>query len=61
MVNIAYYALLLTALILLPLEAFTTGRQGALAAAILAIVILVGVSGGMGRLNRLEQSCLRWQ
>jgi hypothetical protein len=53
MVNIAYYALLLTALILLPLEAFTTGRQGVLAAAILAIVILVGVSGGMSRLNRL--------
>ncbi len=53
MVNIAYYALLLTALILLPLEAFTTSRQGVLAAAILAIVILVGVSGGMGRLNRL--------
>ncbi len=51
-VNIGYYALLLTALVLFPLDAFTTGRQSVLAAVILALVIAVGVAGGMDWLNR---------
>jgi hypothetical protein len=52
MINIAYYALLLTALILFPFDAFTTGRQSVLAAIVLATVIAVGVGGGMDWLNR---------
>ncbi|MGI9614916.1 MAG: hypothetical protein ACR2QO_18545 [Acidimicrobiales bacterium] len=51
-VNIAYYTLILMALLLLPIEAFTTGRQTLGGVLFLAAILTVGLSGGMAWLNR---------
>lgn len=52
MVNIAYYTIVLIALVLLPFEANTPGRRSLIGAAVLAGLIVVGMSGGMTWLNR---------
>lgn len=51
-VNIAYYTLLLMALLLLPFDAFTTGRQAVLGTIYLATIAAVGYMGGMKWLNK---------
>jgi len=51
-INIAYYTLLLMALLLLPIDAFTEGRQGFLGAVYLGVIAAVGFFGGMEWLNR---------
>lgn len=51
-VNIAYYTLLLMALFLLPLDAFTRDRQSLFGAIYLGVIALVGFMGGMKWLNR---------
>lgn len=51
-VNIAYYTLILMALLLLPLRAFTTGRQTVGGVLFLVAILAVGFSGGMEWLNR---------
>jgi hypothetical protein len=52
MVNIAYYTILLVALILLPFNSDTSGRQPLIGAIILAVVLVIGFSGGMDWLNK---------
>ena len=52
MVNIAYYTILLVALMLLPFDRDTSGRQPLIGAIILAVLIVVGFSGGMDWLNK---------
>ncbi len=52
MVNIAYYTLLLVALMLLPFDGGSATRQSVIGVAILAAVLLVGYFGGMDWLNR---------
>ena len=51
-VNIAYYTLLLMALFLLPLDAFSTGRQSFWGTLYLAAIAAVGYFGGMNWLNK---------
>lgn len=51
-VNISYYTMLLIALMLLPFNSDTSGRQPLIGAALLAIVAVIGFSGGMDWLNR---------
>ncbi|MGI9601524.1 MAG: hypothetical protein ACR2QE_06555 [Acidimicrobiales bacterium] len=51
-VNIAYYTLLLMALLLLPFDAFTQGRQTFLGAVYLGGIALIGYLGGMAWLNK---------
>ncbi len=51
-INIAYYTLLLMALLLLPIDAFTEGRQGFLGAVYLGVIAAVGFFGGMDWLNK---------
>jgi hypothetical protein len=53
MVNIAYYTIVLVALVLLPFDANTPGRRALIGVVLLASVIVVGMSGGMNWLNRL--------
>lgn len=50
-VNIAYYTIVLMALVLLPFDANSPGLRSALGVGLLAAVIVVGVSGGMNWLN----------
>jgi hypothetical protein len=50
-INIAYYALILSALFLLPFDAFTTGRQSFLGAVYLGTIAAIGYWGGMKWLN----------
>ncbi len=51
-VNIAYYTLLLMALLLLPFDAFTTGRQAFWGTLYLGAIAIVGYLGGMDWLNK---------
>lgn len=51
-VNIAYYTLLLMALFLLPLDAFTQDRQSFWGALYLGGIALIGFFGGMSWLNK---------
>lgn len=51
-VNIAYYTIVLMALVLLPFDANSPGLRSALGVGLLAAVMIVGVSGGMNWLNR---------
>lgn len=51
-VNIAYYTIVLMALVLLPFDANSPGLRSALGVGLLAAVMVVGVSGGMNWLNR---------
>ena len=53
MVNIAYYTIVLIALVLLPLDANTPDRRTLIGAALLVALVVVGMSGGMDWLNRL--------
>ena len=52
MVNIAYYTLLLVALMLLPFNRATSGHQPLIGAIILGVLIVVGFGGGMDWLNK---------
>jgi len=51
-VDIAYYTMLLVALNLLPFDRNTSGRQPLIGAIILAVVLVIGFSGGMDWLNK---------
>ena len=51
-VNIAYYTMLLIALMLLPFNRDTSGRQPLIGAILLGVVIAIGFFGGMDWLNR---------
>ena len=51
-VNIAYYTLLLMALFLLPLQAFSTGRQAFWGTIYLGAIAVIGYFGGMDWLNK---------
>jgi hypothetical protein len=51
-VNIAYYTLLLMALFLLPIDAFTTGRQAFWGTLYLAAIAGIGYFGGIDWLNK---------
>jgi hypothetical protein len=52
MVNIAYYTMLLIALVLLPFNRATSGRQPLLGAILLGALVVIGFFGGMDWLNR---------
>ena len=52
MVNIAYYTIVLIALVLLPLDANTPDRRTLIGVMVLGALIVIGMSGGMDWLNR---------
>lgn len=52
MVNIAYYTIVLMALVLFPFNANNPERRSALGAGMLLVIVVIGASGGMGWLNR---------
>ncbi len=51
MVNIAYYTMLLIALVLLPFDANSPDRRSVIGAVLLVVVIGIGLAGGMDWLN----------
>ena len=52
MINIAYYTMLLVALMLLPFDRDTSGRQPLIGAIILTVLVVIGWFGGMDWLNK---------
>lgn len=52
MVNIAYYTIVLIAIVLLPFGASSAGLRTWIGAGLLAVLILIGAAGGMDWLNR---------
>ena len=51
-VNIAYYTMLLVALVLLPFDANSPDRRSVIGAIVLVVLIVIGLSGGMSWLNK---------
>jgi hypothetical protein len=51
-VNIAYYTIVLVAIVLLPFGQNSPGLRSAIGSGLLAVVILIGAGGGMDWLNR---------
>jgi hypothetical protein len=52
-VNIAYYTIILMALLLLPFDANSSNRRAVMGLALLGVLIVVGMRGGMSWLNQL--------
>ena len=52
MVNIAYYTLVLMALILLPFKANGDTRESVMGTVLLGVLIIIGMRGGMDKLNK---------
>ena len=52
MVNIAYYTMLLVALVLLPFDANSPDRRSVIGAILLTVLIAIGLGGGMSWLNK---------
>jgi hypothetical protein len=51
-INIAYYTILLVALMLLPFDANSRDQRSLIGAILLAVLVVIGFSGGMDWLNR---------
>jgi hypothetical protein len=52
MVNIAYYTLILMALVLLPFDANSPDRQTVMGVVLLGVLVVIGMRGGMDWLNK---------